>query len=74
MKSAERELKIMISREQIDELHKFMKYHAKRCPHCEDSNFSSDLHSNHFCYTCNNTFTDETALPSLASLERIEND
>ena len=50
--------------------HEFMKYHAKRCPHCEESNFTSDLKGNHHCFSCGGDFTDDSALPSLVSMNR----
>ena len=51
-------------------LRELLSYHAKRCPVCGESNFTSDLKGKHKCFTCGKEFNDETALPSLARLNK----
>jgi hypothetical protein len=63
-----------ITRDRVDAVKRFLAYHAKRCPGCRESNFTSDNRGNHRCLTetCGLRFNDENALPSLAREERMK--
>jgi len=60
-----------LSQDARKKIEEYLAYHAKRCPHCQKSIFTSDLEGNHKCFACGNSFTDETALPSLAAEQKI---